>query len=75
MHCALRSEGQWNHPVAGELIHRTFEPVDAGGRDLEKILDDAEPLFGIEPFGEVHRAFDIGEQPLRSASSCWACRR
>jgi hypothetical protein len=49
--------------------------VDAGGRDLEKILDDAEPLFGIEPFGEVHRAFDIGEQPLRSASSCWACRR
>jgi len=49
-----RRAEQRHHPVAGELIYRAFEAVHAGGRDLEKILDETELLFGIEPFGEVH---------------------
>ena len=57
-----RRAEQRHHPVAGELIYRAFEAVHGGGRDLEKILDETEPLFGIEPFGEVHRALYIGEQ-------------
>jgi hypothetical protein len=30
--------------------------------DLEEVLDDAEPLFGVEPSGEAHRTLHIGEK-------------
>ena len=57
-----RRTEQRHDVIAGELVDRALEPMHAGGGDLEEILDDAKPLSGIEPFGEVHRALDIGEQ-------------
>jgi len=57
-----RSPKQRHDAVAGERVHRALEPIHAVGGNLEEILDDTKPLFGIEAFGEVHRAFDIGEQ-------------
>ena len=57
-----RRAEQRHDPVAHDLVHRALEAMHAVGDNLEKILDDPEPLFGIEPFGEFHRAFDIREQ-------------
>ena len=57
-----RRAEQRHHAVAGELVDRALEPMHAVGRDPEKVFDDTEPSFGIEPLGEGHRAFDIGEQ-------------
>jgi hypothetical protein len=56
-----RRAEQRHHAVSGELVDRALEAMHPIGDDLEEILDDAEPLLGIEPFGEVHRAFDIGK--------------
>ena len=44
-----RGAEQRHHAVAGELMHRALEPVHAFGDDLEEVLDDAEPLFWVEP--------------------------
>lgn len=57
-----RGAKQGHHATASALVHRAIEAMHAVGHDLKEILDDAEPLLGIEPLGEVHRAFDVGEQ-------------
>jgi len=57
-----RRAEQRHDAIAGELVDRALEPVNAVGNDLEEVLDDTKPLLGIEPFREVHRALDIGEQ-------------
>jgi hypothetical protein len=48
--------------VAGELVDRALEAVDAGGQDLEEAVEDAMPLLGIDAFGQLHRVHDVGEE-------------
>ena len=58
----LRRTEQRHDAVAGVLVDGAFEAVHAFGEDLEEALEDAVPRFGIELLGQLHRAFDVGEQ-------------
>jgi len=57
-----RRAEQRHDPVAGVLIHRALEAVDAVGEDLEEAIHDAMPFLRINLLGQLHRAFHIGEQ-------------
>jgi hypothetical protein len=48
--------------VAGELVHRAFEPMHAVGEDGNEALHDVMPFLRIELLGELHRALHVGEQ-------------
>ena len=48
--------------VAGVLVHRALEAMHALGEDREEAIEDAMPLLGVEPGGEVHRALHVGEE-------------
>jgi hypothetical protein len=48
--------------VARVLVHLALEAVDAVGQDLEEAVQDLVPLFGVDLFGELHRALHFGEQ-------------
>jgi hypothetical protein len=48
--------------VAGVLIHRALEAVDAVGEHLKEAVHGAVPLLGIELLGELHRALHVGKQ-------------
>ena len=56
-----RSE-QSHDSVAGILVHRALEAVHAICEDLEKALEYAVPLFGVELLGQLHRPLHVGEQ-------------
>jgi hypothetical protein len=49
-------------PVTGVLVDRTLETVNAIREDREEAIHDLVPLLGIELLGQVHRAFDVGEE-------------
>ena len=48
--------------VAGVLVHRALEAMDAVGEDREEAVEDLVPLFGIELLGQIHRALHVGEE-------------
>src|SRR5262245_57548282 len=48
--------------VAGILVHRTFEAVNAVTEDLAEAVQDLVPLFGIDLLGEVHRALHVSKE-------------
>ena len=48
--------------VAGELVDRALEAVDARGEDGEEAVHDRLPRLGVELLGQLHRALDVGEQ-------------
>ena len=56
-----RSE-QRHDAVAGVLIHRALEAVNAVGEYLEEAVQDLVPLFRIELLGQIHRALHVGEE-------------
>jgi hypothetical protein len=57
-----RSPEQRHDPIAGELVHRPLEAVDAVGEDLKEAVHDPIPLLRIDLLAEVHRAFQIREE-------------
>src|ERR1700722_10700265 len=57
-----RRTEQRDDPVAAELIRCAFKPVDTLGNDLDVILDDAEPMFGVHPFRQGHGALYVDGQ-------------
>jgi hypothetical protein len=40
--------------VAGVLVDRPLEAVNAVGQDLEKTLHDPVPVLGVDRLGEIH---------------------
>jgi hypothetical protein len=48
--------------VAGVLVDRALETMDAVGQDHEEAVHDAVPLLGIDPRREVHRALHVDEE-------------
>ncbi len=57
-----RRAEQRHDAVAGELVDRALEAVDALAEDREEALHDLAPLLGVAALGEVHRAHHVGEQ-------------
>ncbi len=48
--------------VAGVLVDRSLEAVDAVGQDPEEAIEDPVPLLGVDLLGQLHRALDVGEE-------------
>ena len=48
--------------VAGELVDRALEAVDAGAENREEAVHDPPPLLRVALLGELHRAHHVGEQ-------------
>src|SRR5882672_6029942 len=48
--------------VAGVLVDGPLVAVDAIREDPEEAIEEAMPLLGIDAFGELHRARDVGEE-------------
>jgi hypothetical protein len=48
--------------VAGELVHRSLEPVDAVAEDLEVALHEPAPVLGVQALGQFHGADEVGEE-------------
>ena len=48
--------------VAGVLVDRALEAVDAVGQDLEEAVEDPVPLLGVDLLGQLHRALHVGEE-------------
>ena len=48
--------------VAGELVDRAFEAMDALRQDLEEAVEDCVPLFGVEHLGQRGGALDVSEE-------------
>jgi hypothetical protein len=59
--CDRRPE-QSHDPVAGVLVDRPLEAVNALGEDREEAIHDPVPLFGIHLLAEIHRALHVGEE-------------
>jgi hypothetical protein len=57
-----RRAEQGHDPITGVLIDRAFDAVDALGENGEKAVENLVPGFRIHLFGQIHRAFDVGEQ-------------
>ena len=57
-----RRAEQGHDPVAGELVDRALEAVDALAEDREEAVHDPPPLLGVALLGELHRAHHVGEQ-------------
>ena len=57
-----RCAKQRHDPVAGVLVDRALEAVNAVGEDLEEAIHDPVPLLGIDLLGEIHRALHVGEE-------------
>ena len=57
-----RRPEQGHDPVAGELVDRALEAVDALAEDREEAVHDPPPLLGVALLGELHRAHHVGEQ-------------
>ena len=57
-----RRAEQRHDPVAGELVDRPLEAVNALGEDREEAIHDPVPLLGIDLLGELHRALHVGEE-------------
>ena len=57
-----RRAEQRHDPVAGVLVDRALEAVNAVGEDREEAIHDLVPLFGIDLLGELHRALHVGEE-------------
>ena len=57
-----RGAEQRHDAVAGELVDRALEAVDALAEDREEALHDLPPLLGVASLGELHRAHHVGEQ-------------
>jgi hypothetical protein len=49
-------------PVARVLVDRAFEAMNAFRKDREEAIHDLVPFFGVDLFGEVHRALHVGEE-------------
>lgn len=49
-------------PVAGVLVHRALEAVDAGGEDLEVAVEHLVPDLLADAAGELLRPLDVGEE-------------
>ena len=49
-------------PVAGVLVDRALEAVDAVRQDLEEAVQDPVPLLGVDLLGQLHRALHVGEE-------------
>ncbi len=47
--------------VAGVLVDRALEAVNALGQNLEEAVEDGMPLFGARLLRELHRTLDVGE--------------
>jgi hypothetical protein len=48
--------------VAEILVDRPLEAVHALRQDFEEAIENAVPFFGVELFGELHRAGDVREE-------------
>jgi hypothetical protein len=48
--------------VAGVLVDRPLEAVNAVGEDLEEAVENPVPFFRVELLGEIHRALHVGEE-------------
>ena len=59
---ADRRPEQGHDPVAGELVDRALEPMDARAQHREEALHDRLPGLGVGRLGELHRARHVGEQ-------------
>ena len=57
-----RRAEQRHDPVAGVLVDRALEAVNALGEDREEAIHDPVPLLGIDLLGELHRALHVGEE-------------
>jgi hypothetical protein len=57
-----RRAEQRHDAVAGELVDRALEAMDAVRQDREEPIHDAVPFFGVDALGEIHRALYVGEQ-------------
>ena len=57
-----RRAEQGHDPVAGELVDRPLEAVDALAQDREEALHDPPPLLRVALLGELHRPHHVGEQ-------------
>ena len=53
---------QGEHTVAGELLHGSLEPVDAGAQHPEQAVHGGVPDLGIGLLDEIHRPLDVGRQ-------------
>jgi hypothetical protein len=49
-------------PVAGELVHRSLEAVDAVTEDPHEAVHEPVPLLGVEFLLKVHRPLHVGEE-------------
>ncbi len=57
-----RCPEQGHDAVAGELVDRPFEAMDALAQDGKELIEDAMPPFRVDPPGELHRLLDVGKQ-------------
>ena len=57
-----RGAEQRHHSVAGVLVDRPFETVDALGEDLEEAVEDAVPLLRVDLLRDVHRPLHVGKE-------------
>jgi hypothetical protein len=59
--CDRRAE-ESHDAVAGVLIDRAFEPVNAVGEDREEAIHDFVPFLGIDLLRQVHRSLHISKE-------------
>src|SRR5262245_36031084 len=57
-----RSSEQRHDAIAGILIHRTFEAVNAAVEDLKEAVQDFVPFLRIELLRQIHRALHVGKE-------------
>src|SRR5262245_17643076 len=57
-----RRPEQRHDPVAGKLVDRAFEAMNAVGEDRKEAIHNRVPLLGIDLFSEVHRALHVREE-------------
>jgi hypothetical protein len=57
-----RSSEQSEDPVPARLRHVALVAVDGVHHELECRIDDRTRLLGVEPFHQLDRALDVGEE-------------
>ena len=57
-----RRAEQRHDAVAGELVHRALEAVNAVAEDREEAIHDRPPQLRVGLLGQIHRADHVGEQ-------------
>jgi hypothetical protein len=48
--------------VAGVMVHRALEAMNAVRKDLEEAVEDLVPLLRVELLGQLHRPLHVGEE-------------